>query len=185
MSRAPMSARALVTGATILRGGPDQPPVPEVLSEDEIRLAVIPIRGPAGARCVLGAYPPRDRRVERGRDRLPGVARAPAVVGRGGRVGAARGGGDPGPPAGDPRQLAGRDRDQGPRGALPRHQPSLPRAARDRSGDDAGAHPRTTSPAEVADSLHSHDREVLRPRPHAAGRGGDGPRRRSRTSTAR
>jgi PAS domain S-box-containing protein len=57
VSRAPMSARALVTGATILRGGPDQPPVPEILSEDGIRLAaVIPIRGPAERFGVLGAY---------------------------------------------------------------------------------------------------------------------------------
>jgi two-component system, cell cycle sensor histidine kinase and response regulator CckA len=57
VSRAPMSARALVTGATILRGGPDQPPVPEILSEDGICLAaVIPIRGPAERFGILGAY---------------------------------------------------------------------------------------------------------------------------------
>jgi two-component system cell cycle sensor histidine kinase/response regulator CckA len=57
VSRTPMSARALITGATILRGGPDQPPVPEILSEDGIRLAaVVPIRGPLERFGVLGAY---------------------------------------------------------------------------------------------------------------------------------
>ena len=62
ISRAPMSARALITGATILRGGPDQPPVPEILSDDGICLAaVVPIRGPVERFGVLGAY-----RLERG-----------------------------------------------------------------------------------------------------------------------
>jgi PAS domain S-box-containing protein len=57
VSRAPMSARALVTGATILRGGPDQPPVPEILSADGLRLAaVVPIRGPVERFGILGAY---------------------------------------------------------------------------------------------------------------------------------
>ena len=57
VSRAPMSARALVTGATILRGGPDQPPVPEILAEDGIHLAaVVPIRGPVERFGILGAY---------------------------------------------------------------------------------------------------------------------------------
>jgi PAS domain S-box-containing protein len=57
VSRAPMSARALVTGATILRGGPDQPPVPDILSDDGIHLAaVVPIRGPAERFGILGAY---------------------------------------------------------------------------------------------------------------------------------
>jgi PAS domain S-box-containing protein len=57
VARTPMSARALVTGATILRGGPDQPPVPEILEEDGICLAaVVPIRGPAERFGILGAY---------------------------------------------------------------------------------------------------------------------------------
>jgi two-component system, cell cycle sensor histidine kinase and response regulator CckA len=57
VSRAPMSARALVTGATILRGGPDQPAVPEILAADGLCLAaVVPIRGPAERFGVLGAY---------------------------------------------------------------------------------------------------------------------------------
>ncbi len=57
VSRAPMSARALVTGATILRGGPGQPPVPEILDDDAIRLAaVVPIRGPVERFGILGAY---------------------------------------------------------------------------------------------------------------------------------
>jgi PAS domain S-box-containing protein len=57
VARAPMSARALVTGATILRGGPDQPAVPEILAADGLCLAaVVPIRGPAERFGVLGAY---------------------------------------------------------------------------------------------------------------------------------
>jgi PAS domain S-box-containing protein len=57
ITRTPMAARALVTGATILRGGPDQPRVPDLLAEDGIVLAaVVPIRGPAERFGVLGAY---------------------------------------------------------------------------------------------------------------------------------
>jgi PAS domain S-box-containing protein len=57
VSRTPMSARALVTGATILRGGPDQPAVPELLAADGLCLAaVVPIRGPVERFGILGAY---------------------------------------------------------------------------------------------------------------------------------
>jgi two-component system, cell cycle sensor histidine kinase and response regulator CckA len=61
VSRTPMSARALATDTPVLRGGPGQPPVPEVLEEDGICLAaVVPIRGQLARFGVLGAYRAQD-----------------------------------------------------------------------------------------------------------------------------
>ena len=163
VSRAPMSARALVTGATILRGGPDQPPVPEVLSEDGIHLAaVIPIRGPAERYGILGAY-----RLESGvwtADEvgfLESLAHllSSAVEGESARRAAA---------ATQARLQA--ILDNSPVAIAIKDLEGRYLVINRRCHELLGIDPDTTIgrtahdvfPAEVADALHSHDREVLR-----------------------
>jgi two-component system cell cycle sensor histidine kinase/response regulator CckA len=163
VSRAPMSARALVTGATILRGGPDQPPVPEILSQDDICLAaVVPIRGPVERFGVLGAY--RSVRGTWTADEIgfleslahlisaavEGEAARRAVVETQARLQAIL---DNSPVAIAIKDLDGRYL-----------------VINRRCEDLLGVDPATTIgrtahdvfPAEVADSLNAHDREVLR-----------------------
>ncbi len=163
VSRAPMSARALVTGATILRGGPDQPPVPEVLLEDEIALAaVIPIRGPAERFGVLGAYR-RESGVWTADEVgfLESLAHllSSAVEGESARRAAA-----------ETQARLQAILDNSPVAIAIKDLEGRYLVINRRCHELLGIDPDTTLgrtahdvfPAEVADSLHSHDREVLR-----------------------